>query len=362
MRRSFYPVLQALMAALLFGASAPLAKLLLGEVQPIPLAALLYLGSGAGAFIMLLVQRLHMGGKSTEAHLNRSDLPWLVGAMLAGGVVAPIILLLGLKHTPASTASLLLNFESVATTIIAVYLFKEYIDRRITWSVILMTISSILLSWTNGQWGFSLGALGILGACILWGLDNNLTRHISARNPLIIVGVKGLGAGSFSLALSIVLGQSQPSIKIIILAMLLGSISYGISIQFFIMAMRHLGAARTSTLFAAAPFMGVMFSLLLLQESPQFLFWLALPIMVAGTWLMLTENHDHHHIHEPAEHTHIHSHPDEHHEHVCPTSAPLINGAHSHAHCHVLLEHSHPHMPDLHHIHEHIDTKTASGI
>ena len=167
MQRNFYPVLQALLAALLFGASAPLAKILLGEVQPIPLAALLYLGSGTGAFIMLLVQRLHNGGKTIEAHLNRSDLPWLIGAMLAGGVAAPIILLFGLKHTPASTASLLLNFESVATTIIAVYFFKEHIDRRITWAVVLMTISSILLSWTNTQWGFSIGALGILGACVL---------------------------------------------------------------------------------------------------------------------------------------------------------------------------------------------------
>ena len=361
MQRRFYPVLQALIAALLFGASAPLAKLLLGEVQPISLAALLYLGSGTGAFIMLLVQRSQNGGKSIEAHLVSSDLPWLLGATLAGGVAAPIILLLGLKHTPASTASLLLNFESVATTIIAVYFFKEHIDRRLTWAVVLMTISSILLSWTKGQWGLSLGALGILGACILWGLDNNFTRHISAKNPLIIVGVKGLGAGSFSLALSFILGQSLPAIKVIVLAMLLGSISYGISIQLFIMAMRYLGAARSSTLFGAAPFMGVVFSLLLLREAPQLLFWVALPIMIAGTWMMLAENHDHHHIHESIEHAHAHSHPDEHHEHICPADVPLINRTHSHSHFHQPLKHIHPHAPDLHHRHEHVNQEAISA-
>lgn len=306
MRRSVSPILQALLSALLFGMSAPLAKLLLGEVQPIPLAALLYLGSGTGAFLLLFLQRTRSGGKTMEAHLSCSDLPWLAGAILAGGVSAPIILLLGLERTPASTASLLLNFESVATTLIAVYFFKESIDRRIAWAIGLVTFASVLLSWTSGQWRLSLGALGVVGACILWGLDNNLTRNISAKNPLIIVGVKGIGAGIFSLTLSAVLDQSLPSIKIIGLAMLLGSVSYGISIQLFIVAMRHLGAARTSTLFGTAPFMGVILSLLLLREMPQLLFWIAIPIMLVGTWLMVTENHDHHHIHEAFEHTHAH--------------------------------------------------------
>jgi drug/metabolite transporter (DMT)-like permease len=361
MQRRSTPLLQALLAALLFGASTPLAKLLLGEVQPIPLAALLYLGSGAGAFIMLLIQHTLNGGKTIEAHLSRSDLPWLLGAMLAGGVAAPIVLLLGLKHTPASTASLLLNFESVATTLIAVYFFKESIDRRIAWAVGLVTLASILISWTSGQWGFSLGAMGVVGACFLWGLDNNFTRHISAKNPLMIVGVKGLGAATFSLALTTILNQEIPSIKIVGLAMLLGSISYGFSIQLFIMAMRHLGAARTSTLFGTAPFIGVALSLLLLHEVPQFLFWIAVPIMLVGAWLMLTENHDHHHIHESVEHTHAHSHPDEHHDHICPAEVPLINSIHSHPHRHQPLKHIHPHAPDLHHRHEHANQEVISA-
>jgi drug/metabolite transporter (DMT)-like permease len=351
----FYPALQALFAAVLFGASAPLSKLLLGEIQPVPLAAFLYLGSGSGAFLMLFFQRLRSGGQTVEAHLSRGDLPWLGAALLAGGIGAPIILLLGLERTPASTASLLLNFEGVATTLIAVSFFKESIDRRIAWAIGLVTMASILLTWIGGNWGFSLGALGIVGACILWGLDNNFTRHISAKNPLVIVGVKGLGAGTFSLVLSFLTKQQLPSLNIILLAMLLGSISYGISIQLFIVAMRHLGAARTSTLFGIAPFVGVALSLVLLREKPQILFWVALPVMLAGAWLMLTENHKHSHIHVPIEHNHSHSHTDEHHVHVHQEEIPLVNGSHSHEHLHEPLEHEHAHAPDIHHRHEHVD-------
>jgi drug/metabolite transporter (DMT)-like permease len=304
---------------------------------------------------MLLIQSLRNKGKTVEAHLSRGDLPWLGGALLAGGIGAPIILLLGLERTPASTASLLLNFEGVATTLIAVSFFKESIDRRIAWAIGLVTMASILLTWTGGNWGFSLGALGIVGACILWGLDNNFTRHISAKNPLVIVGVKGLGAGTFSLVLSFLTKQQLPSLNIILLAMLLGSISYGISIQLFIVAMRHLGAARTSTLFGIAPFVGVALSLVLLREKPQILFWVALPVMLAGAWLMLTENHKHSHIHVPIEHNHSHSHTDEHHVHVHQEEIPLVNGSHSHEHLHEPLEHEHAHAPDIHHRHEHVD-------
>ncbi|HEY5271410.1 MAG TPA: EamA family transporter [Anaerolineales bacterium] len=353
MRPQFYPALQALFAAVLFGASAPLSKLLLGEVQPVPLAAFLYLGSGTGAFLMLLFQGLRSGGRPVEAHLSRGDLPWLGGALLAGGIGAPIVLLLGLERTPASTASLLLNFEGVATTLIAVSFFKESIDRRITWAIGLVTLASILLTWTGGNWDFSLGALGIVGACFLWGLDNNFTRHISAKNPLIIVGVKGLGAGTFSLVLCLLIQQQLPALNIVLLAMLLGSISYGISIQLFIVAMRSMGAARTSTLFGIAPIVGVVLSLVLLREKPQTMFWAALPVMLAGAWLMLTENHSHQHIHESLQHNHRHSHLDKHHIHVCQEDVPLVNGSHTHEHRHESLEHEHAHTPDLHHRHKH---------
>jgi drug/metabolite transporter (DMT)-like permease len=353
MKTRFQPALQALLAAILFGASAPLSKLLLGAVQPVPLAALLYLGSGAGAFLLLSFQHFRNRGRKVEANLTRKDLPWLAGALLAGGVAAPIILLLGLAHSPASTASMLLNFESVATTLIAVFFFKESIDRRIGWAIGLVTLASILLTSTGNRWGVSLGALGVIGACFLWGLDNNFTRNISAKNPLMIVGIKGLGAGTFSLVLGILLRQSLPDTKVALLALLLGSISYGISIQLFIIALRAMGAARTSTLFGTAPFVGAILSLVLLRETPTILFWVALPFMLAGAWLMLAEKHIHTHFHAAAEHDHRHAHPDEHHLHANPGNVPLVDGSHSHEHVHAPLEHDHAHAPDIHHRHGH---------
>ncbi|HBG74855.1 MAG: multidrug DMT transporter [Chloroflexi bacterium GWB2_49_20] len=346
-------ILQALLAAVLFGASAPLSKLLLGEINPIPLAAFLYLGSGIGSWLLFAIQRTGSRGKHTEAHLSRADLPWLLGAILAGGVGAPILLLLGLEQTPASTASLLLNFEVVATALIAVLAFKEAVDKRILWAVGLITLASILLSWTGGEWGFSPGALGILGACLLWGLDNNFTRQISAKNPLVIVGVKGLGAGAFSLVLALTLGKPLPAPGFLGLAMLVGMVCYGLSIQLFILALRNLGAARTGALFGIAPFVGTILSLLILREIPQILFWAAVPFMLLGAWLMLTENHLHQHIHEDLEHAHAHSHPDEHHQHLHPAGESLPNDRHAHTHTHSEGHHAHPHAPDLHHRHAH---------
>jgi drug/metabolite transporter (DMT)-like permease len=304
---------------------------------------------------MFAIQRSGSRGRASEAYLSRKDLPWLVGAILAGGVGAPILLLVGLDRTPASTASLLLNFECVATTLIAGLAFKEAVDRRILWAVGLITLASILLTWTGGNWGVSLGALGILGGCFLWGVDNNLTRQISAKNPLEIVGIKGLGAGAFSLVLSISLGKPLPAWGTIGLAFLVGAVSYGLSLQLFILALRGLGTARTGTLFGIAPFVGTTLSLLFLKDKPQILFWAALPIMLMGAWLMLTENHQHLHVHESLEHTHAHSHPDEHHMHEHTPEELEKKGKHSHAHHHDKLVHSHPHVPDLHHRHDHAD-------
>ncbi len=352
-RMSIVAIFQALSAAALFGASAPLSKLLLREIDPIPLAAFLYLGSGIGSWLLFIFQRTSSGGQSAEAQLSRTDIPWLAAAVLAGGVAAPILLLLGLNRTPASTASLLLNFECVATTLIAVLAFREAVDRRILWAVGLITLASILLTWTGGKWGMSLGALGILGACFLWGLDNNLTRHISAKNPLVIVGIKGLGAGAFSLVLTILLLKPMPAAGTIGLALLVGAICYGLSIQLFILALRGLGAARTGALFGIAPFVGTALSLLLLRDTPQALFWMALPVMLLGAWLMLTEDHRHQHIHESLEHTHAHSHPDEHHIHAHPIEEAKASRTHAHAHWHEELAHSHTHAPDLHHRHLH---------
>ncbi len=215
-------------------------------------------------------------------------------------------------------------------------------------------MAGILLSWTGGEWGISLGVLGILGACFLWGVDNNLTRQISGKNPLIITGIKGLGAGSFSLLLSVVLGQTFPALRASISAMLVGSISYGLSIQLFILALRGLGAARTGALFGIAPFVGAGLSLLFLGDKPHFLFWLALPVMLVGAWLMLTENHQHQHIHERLAHDHAHNHSEDHHTHKHALSEQtFIHEIHTHQHWHDKMVHAHPHTPDHHHRHMH---------
>jgi len=342
---------QAILAALLFGASAPFAKLLLGEIDPIPLASFLYLGSGIGLLLFKLIQRMQKGYIEIEAKINMNEIKWLIGAVIAGGVMAPIVLMFSLRNTPASTASLLLNFESVATTLIAVIVFKESIGKRIWFAVALIASASVLLTWNfKSEWGFSIGALGVLMACILWGIDNNFTRNISAKDPLIIVTIKGIGAGCVSIILAIFAGSNFPGLKIILGAMLLGFFSYGFSIVLFIFAMRNIGASRTSAFFGTAPFVGTFLSFILFRELPNTLFYYALPIMITGAILILGEEHGHKHLHGRLEHEHRHRHDDEHHTH---SHKDIVDLEHSHVHTHETIEHSHSHTPDIHHRHEH---------
>jgi drug/metabolite transporter (DMT)-like permease len=349
------PILKALVAALLFGASAPLAKALLQDVAPIPLAALLYLGCGAGALLMALVFRSRNGDEA-EAPLATNDLPWLAGAIIAGGVAAPIILMFSLTATPAGTASLLLNFEGVATALIAGLAFREAIGRLAWAAIALVTLGSIILSWNaNVSWGFSAGALGVMLACALWGLDNNLTRHISAKNPLTIVTVKGLAAGTFSLVLALALGNRIPEPVTAVKALLLGSVSYGLSIALFVMALRDLGAARTSALYATAPFLGMVLAITVFGEQLEPAFLFAIPLMVGGAVLLLRENHGHWHEHEALEHEHGHDHADSHHAHLDRHPEQASDLRHSHLHQHEPVRHLHPHTPDIHHRHEHHD-------
>jgi drug/metabolite transporter (DMT)-like permease len=308
-----YPVLLAVLGAVLFGASAPLSKVLLGEVDPILLAGLLYLGCGIGLLVFKLL--LRASGSAGGAPLDRKDLPWLSGAVLAGGVAAPIAMLIGLQNTPAATASLLLNFECVATTVLAAFLFKEYIGRRIWLAVVLITAASAVLSFGGGQFGISFGVLAIVLACVLWGLDNNLTRNISSKDALSIGIVKGLVAGSFSFLLALFLGASLPSLPLILAAMLLGSMSYGLSIALFILAMRHIGAARTSAWMGTAPFAGVIISFIIFRTAPGITFLIALPLMVFGAVLLFGEEHAHTHIHVHGTISHEHMHAHDGHEH-----------------------------------------------
>ncbi len=345
-------ILQALLAAVLFGASAPLAKLLLGELDPIPLAALLYLGSGMGLLSVKLFQRSQARTLQQEARVVRADLGWLVGAILAGGVAAPIVLLFSLKNTPAGTAALLLNFEGVATTLIAFWIFKESLSSRAWWAVALVTIGSILLSvYMQESWGFSLGALGIILACVFWGLDNNFTRNIAAKDPIAIVMIKGFGAGSISFILALLTGSKLPEWQAILGSLALGALSYGASIVLYIYAMRGLGAARTSTLFSTAPVVGLVLSVLLLNETPGWRLFAALPLMVAGALLLIYDDHTHTHTHAVLTHEHAHTHDDAHHVHVHPGDH---QSRHSHVHTHEATTHTHAHMPDLHHRHEHL--------
>jgi drug/metabolite transporter (DMT)-like permease len=355
MRRiSKYPILQALGAAVLFGASAPLSKILLQDIEPVILAGLLYLGSGVSAVILRFFRLASEKEVPIEADLTSHDIPWLAGAVIAGGILAPILLLLGLQSTPAATASLLLNLESVATVVIASFIFSEAIGKRVWWAMAFITVAGIALSLDlTGSWGLSLSALAVIGACFLWGLDNNLTRNVSAKDPLSIVAIKGLAAGSFSLMLGFILGNSLPSLLIIAQALLVGSFCYGVSITLFVLAMRSLGAARTGTLFATAPFVGAALSLVILREQPASLFFIFLPLMILGVVLMLSESHAHSHPHELEEHDHCHSHPDIHHLHNHDSESLEEALTHSHWHTHPTVVHVHAHTPDLHHRHPH---------
>ncbi len=290
--KKYHPVFHAIIAAGLFGAGAPLSKLLQGEIQiaPILMASFLYLGCGFGLLPLCLFQNTVKPKKKAGAKLSKNDIPWLIGAILTGGVAAPVVLMYSLRVTPAAVSSLLLNFESVATTLIAIFMFGESPGKRILTAVGVITVACIILSWNiNGGWSFSIGAIGVLGACGLWGLDNNFTRNISTKDPLIIVIIKGFSAGFLSLILAIGTGSPFPGPKSIFGAMVLGCLSYGMSTIFFIFALRNLGAVITGAFSGAAPFIGVIISFLLFKEPPGILFFIALPIMILGAFMILNE-------------------------------------------------------------------------
>ena len=342
----------AILAAGLFGASTPFSKLLLGQINPLLLAGLLYLGSGAGLTLWIGFQRFVLKAKNQEAGLRLKDLPWLAGAILAGGVVAPILLMQGLAVTPASSASLLLNLEGVLTALLAWFVFKENFDQRIILGMAAILLGGVLLSWqSRPELGVPWGAIGIVGACFCWAIDNNLTRKVSAADPAQVAALKGLVAGTTNVSLALSIGARLPSIPGLTGAALLGFLSYGVSLTCFVLALRHIGTARTGAYFSTAPFIGAILSLALLHEPVSWVFWIAGGLMIFGVWLHLTEHHAHWHRHEPLVHEHLHSH-DQHHQHA-HTPADPPGEPHSHVHRHEELVHSHPHYPDLHHRHRH---------
>ncbi|MEA3205358.1 MAG: hypothetical protein QOG92_1008 [Verrucomicrobiota bacterium] len=345
-------VRNALLAALLFGASAPLAKVFLHNLSPVELAGALYLGSGIGLALWRWSRRYRRDPASWEPALKRSDWVWLGGAIFSGGVVGPILLMIGLTTTPASSTSLLLNLEGVLTALLAWFVFRENFDRRILLGMMAIVAGGVLLSLTPGQSaGYSWGIWAIVGACFCWAIDNNLTRKVSAADPVQIAMLKGLSAGTINLTLGLSLTGKLPAASALAGVGLLGFLSYGVSLTCFVLALRDLGSARTGAYFSTAPFIGVILSFLILREVPPLLFWPALLLMISGVWLHLTEHHEHDHVHEALEHEHLHRH-DEHHQHEHgPTDPP--GEPHSHAHRHRRLVHRHVHLPDLHHRHEH---------
>jgi drug/metabolite transporter (DMT)-like permease len=343
-------ILLALASAALFGASTPIAKLLLDTTDPWLLAGLLYLGSGAGLTLLRLGRR-GLGQGSAEAPLGRADLPWLAAAILAGGVVGPLLLLVGLRLTQASAASLLLNLEGLATLAIAWLVFREPVDRRLLVGAAAILGGAALLSWQGGGLGLGWGAVAIAGACLAWGIDNNLTRRIAAADPLQIALSKGLVAGLVNLCLALAGGAAWPSPDTVLAALVLGFFGYGVSLVLFVLALRQLGTARTGAYFATAPFLGAILAVLLLGEPVTPLLVAAAGLMALGLYLHLAERHEHDHAHAPAEHAHRHAH-DEHHRHDHAVADPP-GEPHSHWHRHAPLFHRHPHYPDLHHRHGH---------
>lgn len=342
--------LSALAAAALFGISTPIAKLLVGDVAPVMLAGLLYLGSGTGLTALLVLRRLS-GKKVEEASLTRADLPWLLGTIVFGGVLGPILLMWGLATTDAASASLLLNLEAVATLVIAWQVFREHVDRKLFVGAVAIVLGAVVLSFEggigSGGWGVPLIAL----ACLSWGIDNNLTRKISAVDPVVLAAIKGLAAGTVSLTLAYVAGAMWPLPSSTAAAMALGFVSYGLGLVLFIVALRHLGSARTGAYYGTAPFLGALAAAAFLGATLTPGIFVAGMLMAFGAWLHLSEQHTHHHSHDELDHEHRHVH-DEHHQHEHEEGQDSSE-PHSHHHHHLAMTHSHRHWPDAHHGHSH---------
>ena len=329
----------ALLAALLYGISSPVSKILLETTSPELMAALLYLGAGFGMFAVSLISKLK-NGKTTEAPLTKKDFPYVLGMILLD-IAAPIFLMIGLSMTTAANASLLNNFEIVTTALVAFFLFHEKIDRRLRIAIVLIMAASVILTFDDvSSFSFSIGSVFVLLACICWGFENNFTRMLSVKNPMEIVVVKGFGAGFGALVIAFFVQGMETDVQSVIAALVLGFFAYGLSIYFYVRAQRDLGAAKTSAFYAVAPFIGAGVSFAVFRPPLTPLFAVAGLIMVVGAYFAARGGHRHFHYHAAVTHVHLHRHDDGHHTHV---HDPPINGEHSHVHSHEPVKHSHPH-------------------
>ncbi len=336
-----------LVAAALFGLSAPLAKRLLGEMTPQVLAGLLYLGAGVG-----LSGWRFFRPATAEAPISRSDLPVLAVVALSGGVIGPLLMLVGLNRVSAVTGSLLLNLEGPFTMAIAVLVFREHLGRNGIVAAACILLGAGALRFQPGTFAAdAIGVLCIAGACLAWGVDNNLTQRLSLKDPFAIVRIKALSAGLLNLTLGLVLGGKLPELRIVALALLLGLFSYGASVVLDAYALRLVGAAREAAYFATAPFVGAIAAFVMLGEPLRPFDLVAMLLMALGVAALLRERHSHVHGHEQSTHSHLHVH-DQHHQHTHGPADPPAE-PHSHEHHHAHLVHDHPHVPDVHHRHRH---------
>jgi drug/metabolite transporter (DMT)-like permease len=335
--------LRCFIAAVLFGASTPAASRLAGDMPTLVLAGLLYVGAAIAVSPPTLrrprpLRQLRRGGRR------------LAVAVLFGGAIGPALLVAGLVRVPAATASLLLNFELVATTVVAAVVFHENLGRRMLAAVALVVGAGVLLVWQPGV-GFELGGLLVIGACVAWGVDNSATAHIDQLAPEQITFAKGAVAGTANLLLGLLLfGAGGITPARVAAALAVGAVGYGLSITLWVKGARDLGAARGQVIFAFAPFVGAVISWTLLAEPASTVQIVALAIASAGVALSLQTTHSHRHRHQALEHEHEHSHDDAHHDHP---HTPPVTGRHTHRHTHERLDHEHPHYPDIHHGHSH---------
>ncbi len=339
-----------LLAAALFGLSTPLAKRMLPDAGPLFLAALLYLGAGVGLLLLGLLPGPRAGTRQREAPLRSSDIGLLVGITVTGGILGPILMLVGLARVSGVVGSLLLNLEAPFTMLLALVVFGEHLGRRTASAAVPILVGAVVLTYQPGELRADpFGIVAIAGACLSWAIDNNLTQRLSLRDPIAVVRIKALGAGIGTLGLALVTGQASVSVSVVLPALVLGAVSYGVSIVLDVYALRVLGAAREAAFFATAPFVGALAAVPLLGESLHAGDLLGMAVMALGVALLVRERHSHMHTHEAMEHEHAHVHDEHHdHEHAGPVDEP-----HTHLHRHTPLVHEHPHVSDAHHRHTH---------
>jgi len=337
-------IILALLSAALFGINTPLNKVLLSDINPVFLAGLLYLGASIGLLPVILIRRElpHL------LNLNRINRIRLSGSILLGGILGPILILSGLKYASASSVSLWLNLELAATTLLGFLFFKDFLGVKGWAGVILALISGLILTVNEGHAGI-IPAILVASACLCWGFDNNFTALIDGISAVQSTFIKGLFAGIVNTSAGYYLSESRVSAEFILYALILGSVSYGLSIVLYIISAQKIGAIRSQIIFSSAPFFGVFFSMLFLSESISNLQITSFSLFIVSIILFMFEKHEHHHHHHEVEHIHFHRHDDLHHTHFHDEKISY----HEHIHQHEEDEHAHPHWPDMHHRHEH---------